>query len=52
VFWAVDAVHGIVVWHRYPPFKEVAAMAGAAVGSLLAARVLLARLQSEMRDML
>lgn len=52
VFWAVDAVHGIVVWHRWPPLKELVALAGAACASLLAGRLLLARLQAEMRDML
>jgi lipopolysaccharide transport system permease protein len=52
VFWAVDAVHGIVVWHQYPSLKAVVALSGAALVSLLVARLLLARLQSEMRDML
>ena len=52
IFWAVDAVHGIVVWNTAPPLKELAALAGAAVLSLLASRAMLARLQSEMRDML
>jgi lipopolysaccharide transport system permease protein len=52
IFWAVDAVHGVVVWHQNPPLKELAALAGAAAVSLLASRLLLARLQSEVRDML
>jgi lipopolysaccharide transport system permease protein len=52
IFWAVDAVHIIVVWHQVPPFKELGALACAAALSLLASRALLARLQSEMRDLL
>ena len=52
VFWAVDAVHGIVVWHRCPPLKTFVALAGVAAASLLASRWLLGRLQTAMRDML
>ncbi|MGA7776634.1 MAG: ABC transporter permease [Paraburkholderia sp.] len=52
IFWAVDAVHGVVVWHRYPPFKELAGLGVAALASLYASRLLLARLQSEVRNLL
>jgi lipopolysaccharide transport system permease protein len=52
VFWAVDAVHGIVVWHRWPPLKEFVALAVACATMLLASRALLARLRSEVRDLL
>lgn len=52
VFWAVDAVHDIVVWHRCPPLKTFVALAGVAAASLLASRWLLARLQPAIRDML
>lgn len=52
IFWAIDSVHGIVVWHRFPPLKELGALGGAALVSLLTSRVLLTRLQSEMRDLL
>ncbi|WP_179401938.1 ABC transporter permease [Burkholderia guangdongensis] len=52
VFWAIDSVHEIVVWHRAPPPKELVALVGAAGASLAASRWLLGRLQSELRDML
>lgn len=52
VFWAVDAVHDIVAWHRCPPLKALAALAVVAAASLLASRWLLTRLQLAMRDML
>lgn len=52
IFWAVDATHDIIVWHTFPPLKEWAALGAAAVLSLAAGRSLLARLQSEMRDLL
>jgi lipopolysaccharide transport system permease protein len=52
IFWAVDAVHGVVVWHKLPPWKELAALAVAAAVMLMASRMLLARLQSEVRDLL
>ncbi|MPW17647.1 ABC transporter permease [Paraburkholderia sp. CNPSo 3157] len=52
VFWAVDATHGIVVWHRWPPLEEFAALAVTCVVSLVASRALLARLQAEVRDLL
>jgi lipopolysaccharide transport system permease protein len=52
VFWAVDAVHDIVVWHRWPPFKEIAALAATCAVSLVAGRALLGRLGAEVRDLL
>ncbi|MBB5401771.1 ABC transporter permease [Paraburkholderia youngii] len=52
IFWAIDSVHAIIVWHQYPQPKELLALFGAAVLSLLAGRLLLTRLQSELRDTL
>lgn len=52
IFWAVDSVHGIIVWHQYPQLKELVALTAAATISLLASRLLLKRLQSELRDTL
>ncbi|MFL9903365.1 ABC transporter permease [Paraburkholderia fungorum] len=52
IFWAIDSVHAIIVWHQYPQLKELVALAAAASVSLLASRLLLKRLQSELRDML
>jgi lipopolysaccharide transport system permease protein len=52
IFWAIDAVHGIIVWHQYPPAKELIGLALAACISLLASRLLLDRLQSDLRDTL
>jgi lipopolysaccharide transport system permease protein len=45
-------VHAIIVWHQYPQLKELVALAAAASVSLLASRLLLKRLQSELRNML
>jgi lipopolysaccharide transport system permease protein len=52
IFWAVDAVHGIVVWNQWPPLKEMLALCAAAAMALAAARWLLKRLEPEMRNML
>ena len=52
IFWAIDSVHAIIVWHQFPQPKEVLALAAAAALSLLAGRLLLTRLQSELRDVL
>jgi lipopolysaccharide transport system permease protein len=52
IFWAIDSVHEIVVWHHYPSVKELVGLALAAGLSLAASRWLMARLQTELRDML
>lgn len=52
IFWAVDAVHGIVVWNQWPPLKEILALCAAAVAMLALARWLLQRLEPEMRNTL
>ncbi|MCG5075614.1 ABC transporter permease [Paraburkholderia tagetis] len=52
IFWAVDAVHGVVVWNQWPPLKELIALCGTAGIMLAIARCLLQRLDSEMRNTL
>lgn len=52
IFWAVDAVHGVVVWNQWPPLKELIALCGAAAITLAIARWMLQRLDSEMRNTL
>ena len=52
IFWAVDAVHGVVVWDQWPPVKELVALCGAAAIMLAIARWMLRRLEAEMRDTL
>ncbi len=52
VFWAIDAVHGILVWGRPPEWQSLVKLSGIAAAALLGAGLLKSKLERHIRDLL